>query len=127
MKTILINTNGLLSVSTSKYNIEKIQKIINIKSKEKVNKLIEFIDNILTNMKEHYSDKYPEHTFYKYNGKIYFELNVKNNGTFHHWFGIAIEGFWKKYQIKLPINYKKIKDIISYMLGIHLKRKPPIW
>ena len=116
MKTILINTTDFLNIST-KYDIEKIQKITNIKSKDKINSLIEFIDNILSNMEECYSDKYPYSTFYKYNDKFYFEIDLKNNKTWCKYYD-----FWSIFESE---NNMKIKELTQYMLGIHLKRKIP--
>ena len=119
MKTILINTNDFLNISTStKYDVEKIKTLTSIKSKDKINNLIKFIDNILSNMKEYYSDKYPDSTFYKYNYKVYFELDLKNNKTW-----CKSYDFWSIFKSEFNLNDMKIKELTQYMLGIHLKRK----
>ena len=127
MKTILINTTDFLNISTTKYDIEKIQKITNIKSKDKINSLIEFIDKILSNMKKCYSDnlhilqQYPESTFYKYND-IYIELDLKNNVTW-----CKYSDFWSIFESEFGLNYNETSKLTQYTLGIHLKRKvPPI-
>ena len=119
MKTILINTTDFLNISTStKYDVEKIQKITNIKSKDKINSLIEFIDNILSNLEEYYSDKYPVSTFYKYNDKVYFELDFKYNVT-----RCKYSDFWSIFESEFNLNYNEISKLTQYMLGTHLKRK----
>ena len=119
MKTILINTTDFLNIST-KYDIEKIKTLTNIKSKDKINSLIEFIDKMLSNMEECYSDKYPESTFYKYKDTIYFELDLENNKTW-----CKYSGFWSIFESEFNLNYNEISKLTQYMLGIYLKRKVP--
>ena len=120
MKTILINTNDFLNISSTKYDIEKIKMLTNIKSKDKINSLIEFIDKILSNLEEYYSDKYPKSTYYKYNDKVYFELDFKYNVT-----RCKYSDFWQKFRTDFGLNDMEIKELTQYMLGIHLKRKVP--
>ena len=120
MKTLLINTNNLLKISTSKYDIEKIQKITNIKSEDKVDNLVKFIDNILTNMKEFNFGKYSDSIFYKYNGNLYFQLNSK-----YDILRCNYTNFWKEILKRFGLNCMEAVKLTQYMLKIHLKRKIP--
>ena len=96
----------------------------------KVKKIIEFFDEICSNLVEYYSDDHPKSVFYKYNDKLYFELDLKNNKNRKHTGPVAktwcrYEGFWEKFETDFELNYKEIKGLTQYMLGIHLKRKIP--
>ena len=84
----------------------------------KVKKIIEIFDDICN--VEYYSDEYPKSVFYKYKGKIYFELDLKNDIT-----RCRYMGFWKKFETEFGLNSIEIRKLIQYMLGIHLKRKVP--
>ena len=86
----------------------------------KVKKIVEFFDEICNNLEEYYSDKYPKFIFYKYNDKLYFELDLKNNKTWCRY-----EDFWQKFETEFGLNNMEIKWLTQYMLGIHLKRKIP--
>ena len=86
----------------------------------KIKKIIEFFEEIFSNMIEYYSDKYPKSIFYKYNDELYFELDLKTNNTWCRY-----EGFWRKFKTEFGLKYKEIRKLIQYMLGIHLKRKVP--
>ena len=85
-----------------------------------VKKIVKFFDKICNNMEEYYSDKYPGFTFYKYNDKIYFELDLKNGVT-----RCKYEDFWRKFETEFGLSYKEIKCLIQYMLSKHLRRKVP--
>ena len=108
----------LKTESNEKYNIENIQKITNIKSKDKINSLIEFVDNILINMEKYYSDNQSSILF-KYKDEIYFEIDL-NNFT---WCKNYV--FWEKIETEFELNYKETSVLIHYMLETHLKRKVP--
>ena len=86
----------------------------------KVKKIVEFFEGIFSNMVEYYSDDYPKSTFYKYKGKIYFELDFKNGVTRCRYID-----FWGKFETEFGLNYKEIKWLTHYMLGSFLKRKVP--
>ena len=90
----------------------------------KVKKIVEFFDEIFNNMIEYYSDDYPESTFYKYNDKIYFKLDLKDGFTWCRY-----KDFWKKFETDFELDYKEIKELIQYFFGMHLKRKIlfPVW
>ena len=91
----------------------------NIKD-HKVQKIIEFFEEIFSNMIECYSDDYPKSTFFKYKGKIYFELDFKDNIT-----QCRYEDFWEKFETDFKLNYKEIKWLTHYMFRTHLKRWVP--
>ena len=84
----------------------------------KVKKIVEFFDEICNNMTV--GPLYPKSTFYKYKGKIYFELDFKNGVTRCRYID-----FWGKFETEFGLNYKEIKWLTHYMLGSYLKRKVP--
>ena len=86
----------------------------------KVKKIVEFFEEIFSNMVEYYSDKYSKSIFFKYKGKTYFELDFKNGVT-----RCRYSDFWEKFETEFGFNYKEIKWFTHYMLKMHLKRKVP--
>ena len=91
----------------------------NIKD-SKVQKIIEFFEEIFSNMVEYYSNDYPKSIFYKYKDKIYFELDFKNDIT-----RCKYKDFWRKFGTDFGLNYKETNMLIHYMLGTHFKREVP--
>ena len=89
----------------------------NIKN-PKVKKIVEFF-NICNNLEEYYSDEYPKSIFYKYNDKIYFELDSENNVT-----RCIYTDFWKKMH-EFGFNNMEIKELTRYMLKVYLKKPVP--
>ena len=103
--------------NNSKYSIDKIQDITNIKSKSKINKLIEFIDNILSNMEESYSGKL-DSILFKYRGDIYFELDHFTDITWCRY-----QGFCENFKSEFGLKNEKTKKLLKYLLETHLKAK----
>ena len=86
----------------------------------KVKKVIKMFDDICNNLEECYSNDYPKSIFYKYNEKVYFELDLKNDVT-----RCRYDDFWLKFQTKFGLNDVEIKELTQYMLGTYLKRGVP--
>ena len=84
----------------------------------KVKKIIKMFDDICNNMEEYYLNDYPKSIFYKYNEKVYFELDLKNDITWCRYVD-----FWSKFESKFELNDMEIKKLTQYMLGTYLKRE----
>lgn len=105
------------------WSIKSFQFTTGIRNKRKIEKIIKFTDNILSNMVES-SDEYHHGTvtYYKYKGKTYFEINNRYYGPSSC---CCSYKFWEKFE-KFEINDIEIRKSLKYMLEIHLKRKVPM-
>ena len=119
MKTLLINTDHYLILESNSKVLEKIQEITKIQDKKIIKEIYDFFNEILSNMKEYTSGEYPKSTFFKYNNKIYFDLDLKNDIMWCRY-----TDFWSKFETNFGLKYKEIRKLTQYMLGIHLKKVP---
>ena len=85
-----------------------------------VKEIVYMFDNIFSDIEEYISDKYPKSMFFKYNNKIYFELDFKNDRTWCRY-----SDFWSIFKTKFGLKHQEIRKLTGYMLGMHLKRKVP--
>lgn len=87
----------------------------------KVIKIINFFNKICNNLEECYSDKSPNSVFYKYDDKIYIELQKTKTLCRYRKFLIGLIGK------DFGLNFMGIKKLTHYMLETYLKRKlPPV-
>ena len=77
-----------------------------------------FIYSIFFNLKEYYSDNYPNSVFYEKNNEVLFRYDKKTGNFWCHYYKI-----WKVLKIKYGLKYQEIRDIIKDVVWVILKLK----
>ena len=77
-----------------------------------------FLINMLLNLKEYVSDRYPDFIFYKKDNEILFHYNLKS-----HVFFCDYNKIWSIFETKYHLNDNKIKELIKGIVEEYLKFK----
>jgi len=96
-----------------KYKIHRLSPCLNVGELE----IISFIENKIKGLKPIKKDDYPESIFYvDYDDKVILKQDDKNDRLL-----VIYKGFWEVLRDKYLLKSTEIKDIIQYMVLIHLK------